>query len=217
MKKIVSADEAVSGIRDGASIMLGGFMCCGQPFGLVDAILRKGVKNLTLIVNDTGSPGLGVAKLVEQRRVAHVITSHIGLNPEAGKQMNAGTMKVELVPQGTLAERIRSAGAGLGAVVTPTGLGTEVEKGKQKILIDGREYLVELPLRAEFAFVTADIADKYGNGFVAKSRKNFNIVMAMAAQETILEADKLVETGELDPDRINLPGVFVHTIVEAGK
>jgi len=217
MKKIVSADEAVRHIGDGASIMLGGFLCCGQPLGLVDALIKKGVKGLTIIVNDAGIPGVGVAKLIEEQRVARLITSYIGSSPEAGRQMHADTMKVELVPQGTLVERIRSAGAGLGAVVTPTGIGTEVEKGKQRINLDGHDYLIELPIHADFAFVAADVADKYGNGFISKARKNFNIVMAMAAQETILEAGKVVEVGELDPDGVTLPGVFVHTIVEAGK
>ncbi|MDD2774297.1 MAG: CoA transferase subunit A [Elusimicrobiales bacterium] len=217
MKRLVSADEAVSGIKDGASVMLGGFMCCGQPFGLIDALLRTGAKNLTVISNDGGTPCTGVAKLIEQQRVARLIASHIGLNPEAGRQMNAGTLEVDLVPQGTLAERIRAAGAGLGGVVTPTGIGTEVEKGKQKISVDGREYLLEKPLRAEFAFIRADIADKFGNIFIAKAQKNFNPVMAMAAQTTIVEAEKIVELGGLDPDDVTLPGVFVHTIVEAGK
>ena len=217
MKKILSADEAVQHINDKASIMLGGFMCCGQPMDLVDAIIRKNIKAITLITNDAGLPGIGVAKLIEQQRVARLIASHIGLNPEAGRQMNTGVMHVDLVPQGTFAERMRAAGAGLGAVITPTGLGTEIEKGKQKLVLDGREYLVELPLRAEFAFIKADIADKYGNAYIARAQKNFNIVMAMAATETIVQADKIVEAGELDPDMVTLPGVFVNTLVEAAK
>jgi acetate CoA/acetoacetate CoA-transferase alpha subunit len=217
MKKILSADEAVMHINDKASIMLGGFMCCGQPMDLIEAIIRKNIKEITLITNDAGLPGIGVAKLIEQQRVAKLIASHIGLNPEAGRQMNSGLMQVDLVPQGTFAERMRAAGAGMGAVVTPTGLGTDIEKGKQKLTIDGKEFLVELPLRAEFAFIRADIADKYGNAFIAKAQKNFNIVMAMAATETIVQADKIVEPGQLDPDMVTLPGVFVNTLVEASK
>jgi len=215
MKKILTSDDAVSQVKDGDSVMLGGFMCCGQPLGLVDALIRKNASKLVLISNDGGLPGTGVAKLIEQKRVAHLIASHIGLNPAAGQQMHSGEMKVELVPQGTLAEKIRCAGAGLGGVLTPTGIGTEVENGKQKIAVEGKDYLLETPLSADFALIKADVCDKFGNCFIAKAQKNFNIVMAMAARHTIVEAAEVVEIGQLDPDKANLPGVFVHAIVKA--
>ncbi len=217
MKQIKTAQEAIAAIKDGDSIMAGGFMCCGQAYTLVDAILEKGLKNLTLITNDAGLPGKGAAKLIEQKRVGKLIASHIGLNPEAGKQMNSGEMKVELVPQGTLAERIRAAGAGLGGVLTPTGLGTAVEEGKQKVTVDGREFLLEKPLAADYALIKAHTADKYGNAFIAKAEKNFNIVMALAARTVIVEAEHIVEPGQLDPDRVTVPGALVHVIVEAKK
>lgn len=215
MKQGLSPHKAVEPIENGASIMVGGFMCCGQAITLIDALIDKGVKDLTIICNDAGfPPDRGIDKLIATRQVTRLITSHIGLNPLAGQLMNSGEMKVDLVPQGTLAERIRCAGAGLGGVLTPTGLGTEVEKGKQVIAVAGRNYLLEEPLTADYAFVFADAADRTGNAIIPKSAKNFNIVMAMAAKHTILECQKLVEPGVLDPDQIHLPGVFVNTLVE---
>jgi acetate CoA/acetoacetate CoA-transferase alpha subunit len=214
MKSVVSPIQAVSIIPDGASVMVGGFMCCGQPLALVDALLEHGAKDLTIICNDAGLPGRGVAKLIAAGRVKHLIASHIGLNPEAGEKMNKGSMKVDLVPQGTLAERIRCAGAGLGGFLTPTGAGTDVEVGKQKITINAKEYLLETPLFADFALVVADVCDAVGNAEICKSRKNFNIVMAMAAKKSICESRKIVPQGALCPDRVNIPGVFVKSIVE---
>lgn len=212
MKKIQTPPEAVSVIPDGAVLMIGGFMCCGQPLRLVDALLAQGTKDLTIITNDAGFPDRGVGKLVVAGRVKRLVASHIGLNPAAGEKMHSGEMAVELVPQGTLAERIRCAGAGLGGILTPTGLGTEVESGKRKMEIEGHKYLLETPLKADFALVKTSVCDRSGNGFVAKSAKNFNLIMAMAAQHSIVEADHLVDTGGLDPEAVNLPGVFVNAV-----
>ncbi|NLO90782.1 MAG: 3-oxoacid CoA-transferase subunit A [Elusimicrobia bacterium] len=217
MKPVITTQEAAKKIKDGASIMVGGFMCCGQPLSLLDAILEACTKNLTVITNDAGFPDKGIGKLIVAGRVSKLIASHIGLNPVAGQKMNSGEMKVELVPQGTLAERIRSAGAGLGGVLTPTGIGTKVEECKQKVMIDDQEFLLELPLKADFALLKATTCDRQGNCFLAKSEKNFNTVMAMAADEVIAEAENVVEIGQLDQDRVTIPGVFVQTIAEARK
>ena len=214
MEKRVDVATAVAKIANGSSVMVGGFMCCGQPFALIDALIARDIGELTVITNDAGFPGIGIGKLIEQGRVKHLIVSHIGLNPIAGKKMNSGEMRVDLVPQGTLVERIRARGAGLGGVLTPTGIGTEVEKGKVKQTVGGCEYLIETALGADFSLVSADIVDTLGNGFIAKARKNFNIVMAMAADCTIAETNKIVMRGELDPDHVNLPGVFVKAVVE---
>jgi acetate CoA/acetoacetate CoA-transferase alpha subunit len=214
MKPVLSPQSAVASIPDGSTVMVGGFMCCGQPLALVDALLAQGASNLTVICNDAGLPNTGVAKLITAGRVKKLIASHIGLNPEAGEKMNKGELVVELVPQGTLAERIRCAGSGLGGVLTPTGIGTNVEQGKQKIEVNGKSFLLEEALSADFALVVADECDAVGNACVGKARKNFNLVMAMAAKHTICESRKVVEVGCLDPDRVNVPGVFVHGIVE---
>jgi len=216
MKRICSPEEAVRNIHDGASLMIGGFMCCGQPLRLIDALLAQGSKGLTVICNDAGFPDRGVGKLIVAGRVKTLIASHIGLNAVAGAKMGSGELAVELVPQGTLAERIRCGGAGLGGVLTPTGLGTEVEKGKRTVKMEGATFLLEAPLRADFALVKANAADRYGNAFIAKSAKNFNAVMATAARHTIVEADELVAAGDLDPERVAVPGVFVNDIVQGG-
>lgn len=217
MKEIITAASAAAKIKDGDTLMIGGFMCCGQPLGIVDALLESGVKDLTVITNDTGWPDRGFGKMIVAKRVKKLIASHIGLNPEVAKQMFAGTLEVELVPQGTLAERIRCGGAGLGGVLTPTGLGTEVETGKQKLTVNGKQYLLETPLHADFALISGTVTDREGNTFIAKSAKNFNMVMAMAADHTIVETGEVVENGKLDPDHVSVPGVFVKSIVEAGK
>jgi acetate CoA/acetoacetate CoA-transferase alpha subunit len=217
MKKIQTPEEAVAHIHDHASIMVGGFMCCGQACRLIDALLEKGSKDLTLITNDGGFPDRGIGKLIVAGRVNRLIASHIGTNPVAGQRMNSGEMLVDLVPQGTLAERIRCDGAGLGGILTPTGIGTAVEEGKRKIEVEGKEYLLETPLHADFAFVKATVCDRFGNAFVEKAGKNFNIVMAMAVQHCIVETDELLETEALDPERIHIPSVFVDAIAYAGK
>ena len=210
--KTVTAEQAVSGIKDGAVIMFGGFLGCGTPEVLIDALLEKGVKDITVICNDTATPPTGVGRLVAAKRVRKVIASHIGTNPETGAQMNSGETEVELIPQGTLAERIRCAGYGLGGVLTPTGLGTEAEKGKEVIVSDGKSYLLEKPLKADFAILGASLADKSGNLFFKGTTKNFQPLMATAADTVIVYAEKLVETGEIDPDTVDTPGIFVDYI-----
>jgi acetate CoA/acetoacetate CoA-transferase alpha subunit len=212
MKRICTLREAVAQIPDGASIMIGGFVCCGMALRLIDALLERGTKDLTVISNDAGYPDKGVGKLVGAGRIRKLIVSYLGPNPEVGRKMHTGEIEVELVPQGTLAERIRCAGAGLGGVLTPTGIGTEVEREKQTMTVAGKHYLLEAALHADFSFVKAHICDRMGNAFIAKSTKNFNVVMAMAARHTIVETDELVEPGALDPERVSVPGVFVKTI-----
>jgi acetate CoA/acetoacetate CoA-transferase alpha subunit len=214
MKTLVSPKEAVALIPDGATVMIGGFMCCGQPLALIDALLEQGASNLTVICNDAGIPGKGVAKLLSAGRVKRLVASHIGLNPEAGEKMNKGELLVDLVPQGTLAERIRCAGAGLGGFLTPTGAGTDVEKGKQKISVEGREYLLETALGADYALIAADVCDAVGNAQIGKSRKNFNVVMAMAAKHAICESRSVVALGGVEADHVNVPGVFLKSVVE---
>ncbi|MGM0608993.1 MAG: CoA transferase subunit A [Candidatus Muiribacteriota bacterium] len=214
MKEILKADEAVKKIKSGSSIMIGGFMCCGQPFDLVESLLQSEVDNLTIICNDAGYPGLGVGKLICAGRVKKLIATHIGLNPEAGKKMNNGEMEVVLVPQGTLAERIRAGGAGLGGILTPTGIGTRVEEGKKIIEVDGKKYLLEKALKADYSFVKANVCDVAGNGFTAKSAKNFNLIMSMAGKHSFLETEELVGIGEIGPEDVVIPGVFINTVVE---
>lgn len=217
MKKVFSCAEAVAHIHDGASLMVSGFMCCGNAYGLIDALLDRGARELTLITNDGGFPERGVGKLIVAGRVARLVASHIGTNPVAGQKMNDGSMVVELVPQGTLAERIRCAGAGLGGVLTPTGIGTAVEKGKRKVRVDGKVYMLDTPIAADFAFVKAATCDRLGNTFIAGAAKNFAIVMAMAAQHCIVETDQVVEIGELDPEQVHIPGIFVDAIAHGGQ
>jgi len=215
MKPILTADKAVEDIKDGATLMVAGFMGCGNAFTLIDALVNKGTKALNLITSDTAYPDVGVGRLICQNRAATLTASHIGTNPVSGQKMNSGELKVTLVPQGTFAERIRAKGAGLGGVLTPTGIGTAVEEGKQKLSLQGRDYLLELPLGADFAFIKAEVADKYGNCFLPAATKNMAVVMAMAADHVILEADRIVEPGELDPDKVTIPGIFISTIVKA--
>ncbi|WP_315069462.1 3-oxoacid CoA-transferase subunit A [uncultured Clostridium sp.] len=211
--KIKKAFEAVQFIKDDMTVMIGGFMAVGTPEILIDAILKKGVKNLTIIANDTGLPDKGIGKLIVSKRVKRVIASHIGLNPETGRQMNNKELIVDLVPQGTLAEQIRSGGAGIGGFLTETGVGTIVEEGKQKLLIKGKEYLLELPLRADVALIGGSIADTHGNIFYKGSTRNFNPLMATAADLVIAGVERIVEVGELDPNYVMTPGIFVDYIV----
>lgn len=216
MNKVISMDDAVAMIADGMTIMVGGFMGCGNAHHLVQAICEAGRTDLTLIANDASMPGYGIAKLVEQRRLRKLITSHVGLNPQVGVQMNAGELEVELVPQGTLVERIRSGGAGLGGVLTPTGIGTPVADGKQVLTIDGREYLLEKPIRADVALVNGYRVDPAGNVWYRGDARNFNPVMATAADLVIVEADHLVGLGDIPAEDVVTPGVFVDYIVEGG-
>jgi acetate CoA/acetoacetate CoA-transferase alpha subunit len=215
MKPIITADKAVEEIKDGASLMAAGFMGCGNAFTLIEALLKKGSKDLTLITSDTAFPQVGVGKLVSQSRVKKLYATHIGTNPVSGQKMNSGEMDVTLVPQGTFNERIRAKGAGLGGVLTPTGIGTAVEKGKHKLIVEEKEYLVELPLGAQFAFIKAEVCDKYGNCFLPAATKNSAVGMAMAADYVIVEAEKIVEPGEMDPEKVTIPGVFISAIVRS--
>lgn len=216
MGKIVSIDEAINHIEDGMTIMVGGFLGCGTPHKLVDKLVEKGVKDLTLISNDTSFVDFGVGKLVVNKQIKKLIASHIGTNKETGNQMNSGEMEVKLVPQGTLAEQIRAGGAGLGGFLTPTGLGTVIEEGKDKIEIDGKEYLLELPLRADVALIFGHKVDKTGNIVYNGATRNFNTVMATAADMVIVEAENLVELGEIDQNDVVTPGLFVDYIVVGG-
>lgn len=213
MNKLISIDDAVGMINDGMTIMVGGFLGCKNPFKIVDALVAKGVKDITLIANDSSFPEIGIGKLIVNKQVKKLIASHIGTNKETGNQMNAGELEVELVPQGTLAERIRAAGAGLGGILTPTGLGTLVADGKKIVEVDGKEYLLEKPLRADVALIVGAKVDKKGNIRYAKATRNFNPLMATAADLVIVEADEIVEIGELDPDDIMTPGIFVNYVV----
>ena len=216
MSKIKTLEEVTALFKDGQVLMIGGFLCAGTPDIFVDALIDKGIKDLTVIANDTGFPDRGIGKLIVAKRVKKLIATHVGTNKETGRQMNSGEMDVTLVPQGTLAERIRAAGVGLGGILTPTGVGTVVEEGKQKLTIDGKEYLLELPQRAEIALLHAYKADKYGNLVYRRMARNFNPLMAMAADLVIVSAEHIVEIGELGEDEIVTPGTLVDIIVSAG-
>jgi acetate CoA/acetoacetate CoA-transferase alpha subunit len=214
MTKVVNKEDIFGKLCDGQIIMIGGFLAVGTPEGLVDIMVEKQIKNITVITNDTGFVGKGTGKLVVNKQLKKAIVSHIGTNQETGKQMNAGELEVELVPQGTLAERIRCAGAGLGGVLTPTGVGTIVEEGKEKITRSGKTYLLETPLSADIALIKAAKADTFGNLVYCRSARNFNPLMAMAAKLVIVEAEEIVEEGSLDPDEVITPGVFVNMIIK---
>ncbi|MCT4619895.1 MAG: 3-oxoacid CoA-transferase subunit A [Marinisporobacter sp.] len=214
MNKVTTIDEVKEKFIEGMTVMIGGFMGVGTAEKLVDAVVEKGVKDLTVICNDAATPGTGAGKLVRAKVIKKYITSHIGLNPELGKQMSDEEVEVELAPQGTLVERIRSGGFGLGGVLTPTGVGTEVEEGKQKITIEGKEYLVELPLKGDVALVKAYRCDKAGNVVFRKSARNFNPIIAMACDFVVVEAEHIDEIGEIDPDHVMLPGIFVDAIIQ---
>ena len=213
--KLISLEDAVARIPDGASLLIGGFMAVGGPNRLVDELIRQGKHDLTIIANDTARPNNGLGKLVVEKLVRRVVTSHIGLNPETQKQMIAGDIEVELVPQGTLAERIRAGGVGLGGVLTPTGVGTTVEEGKRQVEIDGVTYLLEMPIKADFALVAAKQADLYGNLTYALTARNFNPLMAMAGATVIAEAEDILPVGCIPPDAVMTPSVLVDYIVAA--
>jgi len=200
-------------LRDGLSIMSGGFGLCGIPEACIEEIARRGPRELTIISNNCGNQGQGLAVLLQQRQVKNVICSFVGGNPDLAEQYLAGSVAVELNPQGTFAERIRAGGAGLGGFFTPTGAGTMVASGKEVRIIDGRPQIFETPLRAHLAIVRAQIADRFGNARFRRTARNFSPLMAMAAEVTVLEVDSLVENGTLDPDDVHLPGAFVQRIV----
>lgn len=210
--KLISLTDAVAKVQDGMTIMVGGFLSNGAPNTLMDALVESGVKNLTLISNDTSFPEIGQGKLVANKQVKKVITSHVGTNPVTGDLMNAGELEVEFSPQGTLAERIRAYGAGLGGVLTPTGVGTSVENGKTKLTLNNIEYLLETPLKADIAFIGASIADKSGNLYYKGNSRNFNPLMAMAADLVIVEVEELVETGSILPENVHTSAIFVDYI-----
>jgi acetate CoA/acetoacetate CoA-transferase alpha subunit len=215
VNKVKDLEEITGYFRDNQSIMIGGFLCVGTPELLVDALVKKGVRDLTIIGNDTGYPDRGIGKLIVSGQTKKAIVSHIGTNKETGRLMNTGELEVDLVPQGTLAERIRSAGAGLGGFLTPTGVGTIVEEGKQTLTIDGKKYLLELPLKADIALLKAWKADKLGNLVYRRAARNFNPLMAFSAELVIVEAEEIVEVGELDQDEVVTPGTLVDIIVKA--
>jgi len=211
MKQIEPLANLTNYVKDGMSIMVGGFMGCGTPEAFIDELIKKNVNDLTIICNDAGYPNKGVGKLIVNHQVSHLIASHIGLNPEAGKQMSEGIMNVTLVPQGTLAEQIRAAGAGLGGVLTPTGVGTIVEEGKQKIHLNGIDYLLEEALHADIALIYATASDQYGNLIHEKTTRNFNPLMALAADKVITLTRTIKN---LDPDCIMTPHVLVDHLMK---
>jgi acetate CoA/acetoacetate CoA-transferase alpha subunit len=211
--KTVTLQEAVAMIPDGASVMVGGFMAVGTPEHLMDELVRQGRRDLTVIGNDNAQPGVGIGKLVSAGAVKKTITSHIGLNPETQKKMLEGAMEVELVPQGTLIERIRAAGCGLGGFLTPTGVGTVVEEGKRKMELGGREYLLEMTLRADFALLQAFLCDYVGNLTYALTARNFNPVIALAAKTVIVESEHIVPVGMISPDHVHTPATLVDYVV----
>jgi acetate CoA/acetoacetate CoA-transferase alpha subunit len=209
----ISLERAVAMIPDGASLMIGGFMAVGTPERLIDEIVRQGKRNLLVIANDTAAPGQGIGKLVQARLLRAVTASHIGLNPETQRQMIAGDISVELVPQGTLVERIRAGGCGLGGILTATGVGTVVEEGKQRISVNGKDYLLETALHADFALVHAFLADYLGNLSYALTARNFNPLMAMAGATVIATADHIVPVGMIAPDHVVTPAPLVDYLV----
>lgn len=214
MKKALSPEAVTELVPDGARIMIGGFMGVGTPRRIIEALVACGKRDLTLIANDTAMPGRGIGKLITARAVRRLIVSHIGLNPETQRQMNDGTLDVELMPQGTLVECIRAGGMGLGAVVTPTGLGTVLEDGKRLLEIDGKQFLLELPIRADFAFIAARQSDYLGNLEYSLTAQNFNPIMAMAADTVIAESEHIVPVGVISPDAVRTPAFLVDHLIE---
>jgi len=213
MEKLITIEEATAKVTSGMTVMVGGFMAVGTPARLVDALVASGVKDLTLICNDTAFPDKGVGKLIANGQVKKVITSHIGTNPVTIDLMNAGSLTVEFCPQGTLAERVRAAGAGLGGVLTTTGLGTTVAEGKNIINVDGKDYLLEKPLKADIALLGASLGDMSGNLVYKGTSQNFNPLMATAADIVIAEVAELVPVGEIAPEMVKTPSIFVDFIV----
>jgi 3-oxoacid CoA-transferase subunit A len=216
-KVLASAEQAVSRIPDGATIMMGGFGLCGIPENLIAALRQRGTKNLTLISNNAGVDDFGIGILMRARQVRKMIATYVGENKEFERQFLTGEVEVELVPQGTFAERIRAGGAGIGGFFTPTGYGTLVAEGKETRTIDGVRYILERPLKADFAFVKAWKGDRLGNLVYRKTARNFNPMMATAARVTIAEVEHLVEPGEIDPDHVVTPGIFVQQILQGAQ
>ena len=214
MSKVISIEEAVSKVKDGMTIMVGGFLANGTPNKIVDALAKSGVKNLTLICNDTAYPDKGVGQLIANKQVKKLFVSHIGTNPHTSEQMNSGELEIEFCPQGSLAERVRAGGCGLGGILTQTGMGTIVAEGKQIVNVDGKDYLLEKPLRADIALVGASLGDKAGNLVYRGTSQNFNPLMASAADLVIAEINELVEVGEIAAENVKTPSIMVDFIVK---
>ena len=214
MSKFISIEEAVSKVKDGMTIMVGGFLANGTPNKIVDALAKSGVKNLTLICNDTAYPDKGVGQLIANKQVKKLFVSHIGTNPHTSEQMNSGDLEIEFCPQGSLAERVRAGGCGLGGILTQTGMGTIVAEGKQIVNVDGKDYLLEKPLRADIALVGASLGDKAGNLVSRGTSQNFNPLMASAADLVIAEINELVEVGEIAAENVKTPSSMVDFIVK---
>jgi len=215
MKKIVTAEEAISLIKEGSTVMVGGFLSCGAPDELIDELVKQNTGQLTMISNDTSFPDANKGKLIVNKQVKKLITTHIGTNPESGRQMNAGEIDVEFVPMGTLVERIRAKGAGLGGILTQTGVGTIIEDNKQTMEIDGKKFIFDKPIGADFALIYGTKVDKYGNVAFHGTTRNFNTVMATAADTVIIQADEFVAC--IDPNDVVIPGLFVDYIVLSGE
>ncbi len=209
MNKLISIEEVLSKLSSGMTIMVGGFLTSGGPNQIMDAISLSGVKDLTLICNDAAFIDKGLGKLIANRQIKKLITSYIGSNSAAVEFMNSGDLEVEFSPQGTLAERIRAAGAGLGGVLTPTGLGTKVQENKEIININSKDYILEKPLKADISFIGASISDKSGNLYYKGTTKNFNPIMAMSADIVIAEIEELVENGTIIPENVHTPNILV--------
>lgn len=214
MSKFISAAEAAAQVKDGATVMIGGFLAVGSPLKILDALAASPVKNLTLICNDTAYPDKGIGKLIANQQVKKIYVSHIGTNALTMEQMNQGTLQVEFCPQGTLAERVRAGGAGLGGVLTPTGLGTVVAEGKQVVNVDGKDFLLEKPLRADIALIGASLGDEEGNLIYRGTSQNFNPLMATAADVVIAEINEVKPMGSLSPENIKTPSILVDYIVK---
>lgn len=212
MKKVVCVHDAIELIKDGASVMIGGFLSCGAPDKLIDELVRQGKKNLTMICNDTSYPNVDKGKMIANKLVKKLIAAHIGTNPDTGEQMRKGEIDVELIPMGTLVEKIRAKGAGLGGVLTQTGVGTILEQNKETIEIEGKKFIFEKPLGADFALIYGTKVDSFGNVAFYGTTRNFNTVMATAADTVIVQADEIVEC--LDPNDVVIPGLFVDYIVK---
>ncbi|NDW11863.1 CoA transferase subunit A [Bacteroides sp. 214] len=214
MKKLIEPCEAVSKIKDGMTLMIGGFLANGTPHKLIDALIASGVKNLTIVCNDTSYPDRGIGRLIAAKQVKKLYTSHIGTNPLSSEQMNSGELEIEFCPQGSLAERVRAGGNGLGGILTPTGLATMVADGKQIINVDGKDYLLEKPIRADVALIKGSKGDTSGNLTYYGTSQNFNPLMATAADLVIAEVDELLEVGTIAPENVRTPAIFVDYIVK---
>jgi acetate CoA/acetoacetate CoA-transferase alpha subunit len=217
MAKIITVDEAAEKIQDGMSVMIGGFMGCGNPHSVIDALVRRNARELTLICNDGAWPGFGVGKLITNGQIKKLIATHVGLNKEVGQKMNAGQLEVQLIPQGTFTERIRCGGNGMGGFLTPTGIGTIIAEGKQVINTNGRDYLLELPLRADAALIPGFKVDRAGNVWYRGTTRTFNVVMATAADLVIVEAEHIVELGEIEPENVVTQGIFIDYIADPSR